>query len=150
MIRSLPREASSHACHTTGWVVTVAVGLLGAAFVTAGVCVTDPARLVTSAHTWHGVVHALMAVVMFFIATPIAALAAARRFRRQRGFAAYCVLVAIGTPALLVATFVSGDLLGLAERILIAFALAWPTVLALRLRRGDLAITATSALRGRS
>lgn len=134
----------------SGWVVTAAVGLLGAAFVTAGVCVTDPARLVAGAHTWHGVVHALTAAIIFFVATPVAALAAAIRFRRQRGFAAYSVLAAIGTPALLVATFTSGNLLGLAERIAIAYALAWLTVVALRLRRGDLAITATSGPRGRS
>lgn len=123
----------------SGRVAAAAIGLLGAAFVTAGACVTDPARLVTGAHTWHGVVHALMAVVIFFIATPVAALAAARRFRRQRGFAAYSALTAAGTPALLVATFVSGHLLGLTERIVIAFALAWLTTLALRLYRGNLA-----------
>lgn len=62
----------------SGWVATAAVGLLGAAFVVAGVCVTDPSRLVSGAHTWHGVVHALMATVIFFVATPIAALAIAR------------------------------------------------------------------------
>jgi hypothetical membrane protein len=123
----------------SGWVVTAAIGLLGAAFVVAGVCVTDPSRLVSGAKTWHGVVHALMAVVIFFIATPVAGLAVARRLRRQRRFARYSVLTAVGTPALLVATFVSGSLLGLAERIVIAVALAWLTCLALQVRRGNLA-----------
>lgn len=122
----------------SGRVAAAAVGLLGAAFVVAGVCVTDPARLVTGAHTWHGDVHALMAVVIFFIATPIAALATARRLRRQRAFAAYSALTAIGTPALLIATFVSGHLLGLTERIVIAFTLAWLTTLAVRLHRETL------------
>jgi ABC-type glycerol-3-phosphate transport system permease component len=123
----------------SGWVATAAIGLLGAAFVVAGVCVTDPSRLVSGAHTWHGVVHALMATIIFLIATPIAALAIARRLRRRRRFARYSVLTAVGTPALLVATFSSKSLLGLGERIVIAVVLAWLTSLALQLRHGDLA-----------
>jgi hypothetical membrane protein len=123
----------------SGWVATAAVGLLAAAFVVAGVCVTDPATLVAGAKTWHGFVHALMAAVIFFLATPIASLAMAVRIRRQRGFAAYCALTAVGTPVLLVATFTSGNLLGLTERIVIAFAFAWLTVVAVKLRRGTLA-----------
>jgi hypothetical membrane protein len=123
----------------SGWVTTGAVGLIGAAFVTAGVCVTDPAKLVNGAHSWHGIVHAFMAVVIFFIATPIAALAMAWRVRRQHRFAIYCALTALATPALLVTTFVSGNLLGLAERIVIAFVLTWLTVVARELDRGALA-----------
>jgi hypothetical membrane protein len=122
----------------SGRVATAAVGLIGAAFVVAGVCVTDPARLVSGAHTWHGVVHALMAVVIFFIATPIAGLAMARRLSHQRRLARYSALTAVGTPALLVATFSSGSLLGLTERIVIAVVLAWLTTLAFQLHRGDL------------
>jgi hypothetical membrane protein len=123
----------------SGWVATGAVGLIGAAFVVAGVCVTDPAKLVNGAHSWHGIVHAFTAVVIFFIATPIAGLAMAWRVRRQRRFAIYCALTALATPALLVATFVSGNLLGLAERIVIAFVLTWLTVVARELHRGALA-----------
>ncbi len=119
----------------SGRVAAAAVGLLGAAFVTAGICVTDPARLISGAHTWHGLVHALMAVVIFFVATPAAALAAARRLGRWRGFAGYSLLTAVATPALLVVTFVSGSLVGLAERVVIAVVLAWLTALAVRLRR---------------
>jgi hypothetical membrane protein len=122
----------------SGWVATGAVGLIGAAFVVAGVCVTDPATLVKGAATWHGMVHALMAVVIFFIGTPVAGAAMARRVHRHRRFAIYCAGSAVATPALLVATFVSGNLLGLAERIVIAFVLAWLTVLARELRRGSL------------
>jgi hypothetical protein len=126
----------------SGWVATAAVGLIGAAFVVAGICVTDPARLVSGAHTWHGVVHALMAVVIFFIATPIAGLAIARRLRHLRHlrrFARYSALTAVATPALLFATFSSGSLLGLTERIVIAVVLAWLTSLAFQLHNGDLA-----------
>jgi hypothetical membrane protein len=122
----------------TGWVATAGVGLLGAAFIVAGVCVTDPAKLVTGAKTWHGFVHALMAAVIFFVATPIASAAMAIRMRRQRGFAAYCDLTAVGTPILLVATFTSGNLLGLTERIVIAVAFAWLATVAFKLRRGTL------------
>jgi len=122
----------------SGRVATAAVGLLGAAFVTAGICVTDPARLLAGAHTWHGVVHALMAVVIFFIATPVAGLATARRLRHRRRFARYSALTAVATPALLVATFVSGSLLGLTERIVIAVALTWLTSLAVVLHRANL------------
>jgi hypothetical membrane protein len=122
----------------SGWVATGAVGLIGAAFVVAGVCVTDPATLVHGAHSWHGMVHAFTAVVIFFIATPTAALAMARRMRHHRRFAIYCAVTAVATPALLVATFVSGNLLGLAERIVIAFVLTWLTILARELHRGTL------------
>jgi hypothetical protein len=73
---------------------------------------------------------------IFFIATPIAGLALARRCRGQRRFARYCALTAVATPVLLIATFASGGLLGLTERIVIAVVLAWLTTLALRLRRG--------------
>jgi hypothetical membrane protein len=80
-----------------------------------------------------------MATIIFLIATPIAALAIARRLRRRRRFARYSVLTAVGTPALLVATFSSKSLLGLGERIVIAVVLTWLTSLALQLRHGDLA-----------
>jgi hypothetical membrane protein len=123
----------------SGRVATAAIGLLGAAFVVAGVCVTDPHKLVSGAHTWHGVVHSLMAVVIFFIATPVAGFAMARRLRHQRRFARFSALTAVATPALLIATFVTGSLLGLAERVVIAVALAWLTSLAIWLRRGHLA-----------
>lgn len=122
----------------SGWLATVGVGLLGAAFVTAGACVTDPAKLVSGAHTWHGIVHAFMAVVIFFIATPLAALATAWRLRGRRAFAVYCVIAGVGTPALLIVTSASGSLLGLLERITIAFALAWLTSLAVSLHRWGL------------
>jgi hypothetical membrane protein len=121
----------------SGWVATAAVGLIGAAFVVLGICVTDPAKLVSGAQTWHGLVHSMMAVVVFFIATPIAGLSTALRFRSHPRFAVYCVLTAVAIPALLVTTFLSGDLLGLVERITIAVVLAWLTSLAVQLRRAD-------------
>lgn len=123
----------------SGWVATGGFALMGTAFVVAGVCVTDPTKLLHDAHTWHGMVHAFTAVVIFFISTPIAGLAMARQVRHRRGFALYCALAAVGTPALLIGTFVSGNLVGLAERIVIAYLLAWLTVVAHQLHRGVLA-----------
>lgn len=117
----------------SGRAATAAVGVLAAAFVVLGVFVTDPAKLVTGAHTVHGTIHEMMAVVVFFIATPTAGLAMARRYRHRRGFARYCVLTAIATPVLLVITFLSGGLLGLTERITIAVIMAWLTTAAARL-----------------
>lgn len=117
----------------SGWIATMALGVLGAAFGVAGASVTDPAQLVNGAHTVHGIVHALMAVVIFFIATPIAGLALGLRWGRVRGFALYCLLTALATLALPVATLVSGSFVGLAERVVIAVVLAWLTAVALRL-----------------
>jgi hypothetical membrane protein len=123
----------------SGRVAAGALGVLGAAFVVAGVCVTDPATLLKGASTWHGAVHAFMAAVIFFLATPVAALAVARRARGRRGFARYSLLTAVGTPGLLIATFSIHGLSGLTERVVIAVVLAWLTTLAVQLSRGHLA-----------
>ncbi len=119
----------------SGRVAAAAAAVTGAAFVVLGICVTDPARLVTGAHTVHGTIHELMAVVVFFLATPAGALATARRFRGQRGYARYCIATAVATPLLLIATFASGPLLGLTERITIAVIMAWLTSLAVQAHR---------------
>lgn len=109
------------------------VTLVGIAFVDAGVFVTDhPGASVTT----HGVLHVLAAVTIFFIAVPIGGAAIAWRFRSDRRYAIYSALTAIASPLLLVATFLSGDLLGLTERIVIAVALAWLSILALRAAGG--------------
>ena len=42
---------------------------------------TDPAKFVSGAHTWHGIVPERMAVLIFFLGTPIRGLAMALRFR---------------------------------------------------------------------
>ena len=105
------------------------VTLVGIAFVDAGVFITDPAG---GPVTTHGVLHVLAAVTIFFIATPIGAAAIAWRFRSIPRYAIYSALTAIASPLLLVATFLSGDLMGLVERVVIAVALAWLTALALR------------------
>ena len=81
-------------------------------------------------------VHALMAAVISFVATPAAGLALTVRLRRHHRLAGYCALTAVASPALLVLTFVSGSLLGLAERVVIAVVFAWLIVLAFHLYRG--------------
>jgi hypothetical membrane protein len=111
------------------------VTLVGIAFLDAGVFVTDPPG---TAVTTHGVLHVLAAVTLFFISIPIGAAAIAWRFRSDRRYAIYSALSAVASPVLLVATFLSGDLTGLTERVLIAMALAWLSVLALRLAPGTI------------
>jgi hypothetical membrane protein len=118
------------------------VTLIGLAFTAAGVFVTDPQG---ARHTVHGVIHVLMAVVLFFFAFPIGGVAMAVRWRAHRALAVYSAATAVASPALLVATFLSGDLLGLVERILIAVTLAWLTVVAARHQRPPAAGTAPAA-----
>lgn len=110
------------------------VALVGIAFLDAGVFATDPSGAQV---TTHGILHVLAAVVLFFFAFPIGGLAMAWRCRRQRGFAVYSALTAVTTPLLLVATFTSGDVLGLMERVLIGVDLTWLTVLARRTHCGQ-------------
>ena len=116
----------------SGRLAAAMVLLAGIAFLDAGVFITDPAGAPVTAH---GVLHVLAAVTLFFFAFPIGGLAMAWRFRRQRVFAVYSALTAIATPLLLIATFTSGNEMGLMERVLIGVDLAWLTVLAYRLKR---------------
>ena len=105
------------------------VGVAGVAFVVAGVFVTDPQGTVPP--TTHGILHVVAALLLFPLAMPTAGLAMARRFRHhQRGFAFYSAITAVATPVLFIATFLSGDMLGLMERILIGVDLLWLAVLA--------------------
>lgn len=119
----------------SGRLAAAAVGVVGAAFLVAGVCVTDSSLVHT--HTWHGMVHALMAAVIFFLAVPTAGIATAWRMRARRPFAIASAVTAVASPALLVAMFSSGHLLGLTERVLIAVVLAWLTAFAAQLHHGD-------------
>lgn len=80
-----------------------------------------------------------MATVIFFIATPIAGLATARRLRHQAAIARYSAINAVVTPALLFGTFAISSMHGLTERVVIAALLAWLTSLALSLHRRNLA-----------
>jgi hypothetical membrane protein len=114
----------------SGRVGAAMVTLVGLAFLDAGVFVTDPPG---GPVTTHGVLHVLAAVVIFFIATPIGAAAISGRFRSDWRYALYSALTAVASPVLLVVTFLSGDLMGLVERVVIAVVLAWLAVLALRL-----------------
>lgn len=109
------------------------VTLIGLAFLDAGVFVTDPPG---AAVTTHGVLHVLAAVTLFFITIPIGAAAIAWRCRSDRRYAIYSALTAVASPLLLVATFLSGDLEGLTERVLIGLALVWLSILALRASGG--------------
>jgi Protein of unknown function (DUF998) len=117
----------------SGRLGAAAVGLAGVAFLVAGVFVTDPQGTVPP--TVHGILHVVAALMLFPLAIPVAGLAVARRFRRQHGFARYSAITAIASPLLFVATFMSGGLLGLMERILIGVDLFWLTLLAAQASR---------------
>jgi hypothetical protein len=119
----------------SGRLGAVMVGAAGAALLVAGIFVTDPAGSLVSVH---GALHFGAAVVLFLLALPTAGLALAYRFRDHRGFALSSALVGAGTPVLFIATFVSGEPVGLMERILIGLDFLWLAVLALLVFRGGL------------
>ena len=120
----------------SGRLAATMVGVAGAAFVVLGIFVTD---LQGTAMTAHGALHSGAALVLFFVAFPAAGLAAGKRFGRERAFALFSRMTAIATPVLFIVTFLSGDVLGLMQRILLGLVFIWLTmlaVLACRLRRG--------------
>ena len=102
------------------------VGVAGAAFVVLGIFVTDLQGTVMTAH---GALHSGAALVLF-LAFPAAGLAIGKRFRRERGFALFSRVTAIASPVLFIATFLSGDVLGLMQRILLGLVFIWLTMLA--------------------
>ena len=118
-----------------GRIAAAMIAVAGLGFLVAGIFVTDPGGQV---HTIHGALHFAAAIVLFFAAVPAAALAMARRYRHQRGFAAYSALTGAATPVLFIATVASGHLLGVMERIVIGVVLAWLTAVAIRLHQGKL------------
>jgi hypothetical membrane protein len=113
----------------SGRLAAAMVGVAGAAFLVLGIFVTD---LQGKVMTTHGTLHSGAALVLFFVAFPIAGLAIGKRFNRERGFALFSRVTAIATPLLFIATLLSGDLLGLTQRILLGLDLIWLTVLAVQ------------------
>jgi hypothetical protein len=112
------------------------VGVAGAAFLVLGIFVTDLQGTVMTAH---GALHSGAALVLFLVAFPAAGLAFGKRFRRERSFALFSRVTAIASPVLFIATFLSGDVLGLMQRILLGLVFIWLTMLAALaccLRRG--------------
>jgi Protein of unknown function (DUF998) len=121
--------------HRSGRLGAVMVGVVGAALLVAGIFVTDPAGTLVS---FHGALHFGAALVLFCVALPTAGLALAYRFRDRRGFALSSAVVGAGTPLLFIATFVSGEPVGLMERILIGLDFLWLAILSLLVFRGRL------------
>ncbi len=109
------------------------VGAAGAAFLVAGIFVTDPHGQVK---TFHGALHFGAALVIFFIAVPVGGLAMSRRLRGLPWLSRYSALTGMATPLLFIATVMSGHYLGLVERIVIGVVLAWLTVLAAAVHSG--------------
>ncbi|GEM_PF-2543329 len=121
--------------------------IIGLAFLDAGVFVTDPYGKLA---TVHGAFHFAAAVTLFFITVPIGGFALAWRYRAERAFAIYSALTGLATPCLFIATFLSGDKLGLMERIVIGVILAWLTILALRVLRFNQSVGSATNLRSES
>jgi Protein of unknown function (DUF998) len=107
------------------------VGAAGAAFLMAGVFVTDPtAGAVVSVH---GALHVAAALTLFFGAWPVAAASFARHFCTQRVLAVGSAATALAVPALFVVTWVNPTIFGLLERIFLGIGFGWLTWLAARL-----------------
>ena len=109
----------------------VLVSIVGIALVLAGVFVTDPEDAQMSAA---GAIH-LLASVLVFLLLSVACFVFAWRFRSDRLFALYSVATGIAIPPLFLSTASAGGILGLVQRILIAIAWTWLTLLAVRLYR---------------
>jgi hypothetical membrane protein len=119
------------------------VGLAGAGMVLAGVFVTDPSYGYPpgaplgppTSPTWHGVLHALASVFVFF-GLPVAMVVMARRFRGEGShWALYCWVSAVGVLAFLFASFAFTDVAGLLQRVAVLLALGWVAQVMRRFRR---------------
>jgi hypothetical protein len=116
------------------------IGVYGAGLIMGGVFVADPAlgfppgtpEGIPDQFSWHGAVHAV-APVLASLALVAACVVFARRFAalRQRGWAAYCLAVAVInlTPGL----FSNHDLFYVILGVAVALGLGWVSVLAARL-----------------
>jgi hypothetical protein len=118
----------------SGRVGSVLIAIAGVGIFLAGPFVADPgANVVTS----HGAIHIAVSLVAF-AGLAGAAVAFARRFAADRGFVIFSILVAVVIPFSFVGSgFESGA--GLIQRVGLVFALAWLTLLGLRLRSTTLA-----------
>ena len=107
------------------------IAIAGVGLIFAGLFVAD---MESTTATASGAIHDLASVVVFLGLT-LACFAFAWRFRSDRVFALYSLVTGVLIPPLFLATPSGGDLLGLIQRILIAIAWTWLTVLAIRLDR---------------
>jgi hypothetical protein len=111
------------------------IGLAGACTLIAGPLVTDPDDAL---RTLHAQLH-LAAVALAFTAVSAAAIVFGRRHRDARGFAALSMLTGLSVLPLFIVSEAAAPMLGLIQRVAVAIAFAWLTVLAVRLREEGLA-----------
>ncbi len=108
----------------------VLIGLAGACTLIAGPLVTDPDDAL---RTLHAQLH-LAAVAVAFTAVSAAAITFARRHRRAGGLAAFSLVTGLSVLPLFVISEAAAPILGLIQRLAVAIAFAWLTLIALRLR----------------
>jgi hypothetical membrane protein len=119
--------------------VAALIGVAGLGTLLAGPLVTDPNDAL---RTLHAQLH-LVAVALAFAAVSAAALLSARGERETRRFASFSLLTGISVLPLFVISEAAGPMLGVIQRIAVAIAFAWLTVLALRLRAAADAVVRT-------
>jgi hypothetical membrane protein len=121
----------------------ILIGLAGVGMVLAGVFVTDPSYGYPpgaplgppTSPTWHGVLHMVASVFVFF-GLPIAMVVMARRFRGEGSrWALYCWVSAVGVLVFLFAAFAFTGVAGLLQRVAVLLALGWVAQVMWRFRR---------------
>jgi Protein of unknown function (DUF998) len=118
----------------SGRVGSALIAIAGVGVFMAGPFVTDPGTTVV---TSHGAVHIVVSLVGFG-GLAGAAIAFARRFAADRGFVIFSIVVAVVIPVSFAGQgFVS--VAGLIQRVMVVIALAWLTLLGVRLRSTTLA-----------
>ena len=119
------------------------IGLAGVGLMLAGVFVTDPSYGYPpgaplgppTSPTWHGVIHLLVSMLVFF-GLPVAMVVMARRFRGEGSrWALYCWVSAVGVLVFLFAGLAFTDVAGLLQRVAVLLALGWVAQVMWRFRR---------------
>jgi hypothetical protein len=106
------------------------ISFAGACTLIAGPLVTDPDDAL---QTLHAQLH-LAAVALAFTAVSAAAIVFTRHHRDSRGFAALSMLTALSVLPLFIVSEAAPPMLGLIQRVAVAIAFAWLTVLAVHTR----------------
>jgi hypothetical protein len=137
--------------------VPVLLGLSGIGLVVAGIFLTDPGYGyppgtppgMPTQTSWHGVIHQLASVLVFF-GLPIATFVMARRFRAEGGrwapfqadgrrWSLYSAVSGVAMLAIFVGAFALPDLSGLLQRVTIVIGFGWVAQVSSRFRAAEVA-----------
>jgi hypothetical membrane protein len=122
--------------------VPILLGLAGIGLLVAGVFVTDPSNGYPpgtglgrpTAYSWHGVLHDLASVFVFF-GLPVAMFIMARRFGGEGGrWSLYSVASGVAMLLAFVGMFAFPDWLGLMQRVAIVIGFGWVARVSWRFR----------------